>query len=492
MSFTGFGPNEKRPHRPSNRALAFALAVVLPLLASLLTARFHALQGVPFALHFVAMAVVATFGGFAPAILSIAISAEANHFLLPHQVLGAGSIVLLRPLFLIISAALISLFTSGSRRSAAALEDALNQLQEQAAALIESQQASKCASWTYDSRDRTRWYPGGYEVFGIPFTELEKLPSPIPLIWPEDQPRVTAEVRRMVAERRPLLVEYRVLWPNGELHWSEARGNPHEGDPHLWRGITYDITERKLAEHALVRSEKLAAMGRIASTIAHEINNPLEAVTNLLYLARKDPRLTPDTDEHLATAERELARVGEITRLALGFIRTSAERRDMEIADGMEDVLALFRHRFETRNVAIDRHYEPGVIVHIAPQELRQIATNLISNALDACRQPHPRIAVCICREEGRAVLCVEDNGSGIAEAHLHRVFDPFFTTKDDTGTGIGLWVTRELVEKAGGTIAVRSGDLPNGTRTSFRIEFPLCAAPAAEVQAEASTSALF
>jgi PAS domain S-box-containing protein len=490
MSFTGFGPNERRPRRPSNRAIAFALAVVFPVLSSVLTARFHVLQTVPFALHFISMAVIATFGGFAPAILAVVVSAEANHFLLPHRLLGTGPIVLLRPLFLIVSAAVISVFTRGSRRSAAALEDALNELQEQTSALIESQQASKCASWTYDSRDRTRWFPGGYEVFGIPFAELEKLPSPIALVWPEDQAQVIAAVKKMVSERKPLLVEYRVLWPNGELHWSEARGNPHPGDPHLWRGITFDITDRKLAEQALVRSEKLAAMGRIASTIAHEINNPLEAVTNLLYLARRDPCLNPDTEEHLATAERELARVGEITRLALGFIRNSAERREIEIADGIEDVLALFRHRFEMRNVAVDRQYEPGVVVHIAPQELRQIATNLISNALDASRPPDARIVIRIGREESSALLFVEDNGSGIAASHLHRIFDPFFTTKDDTGTGIGLWVTRELVEKAGGTIAVKSGDLPGGTRTSFRIELPLCDSSVAEIRAEASQHA--
>jgi len=482
MSFTGFGPNQNRPHRPSNRAIAFAFAVVLPLVSSLLTARYHALQIVPFALHFVSMAVVAVLGGFAPAILSIVISAEANHLLLPHHILGTGAIVILRPLILVLSAAIISFFTSGSRRSAAALETALDKLQEQSAALIEAQQSSKCASWTYDSRDRTRWYPGGYEVFGIPLAELEKLPSPIVLIWPEDQPVVLAAVKKMVANREPLLVEYRVLWPNGELHWSEARGNPHEDDPHLWRGITFDVTDRKLAELALIRSEKLAAIGRLASTIAHEINNPLEAVTNLLFLARKDPLLSLETDHHLATAERELARVGGITRLALGFIRTTAESRDLDIVDGIEDVLTLFRHRFEMRNVTVDRQYEAGVAVRIAPHELRQIATNLISNALDASPRTGARIAIRIGREDGRAVLLIEDNGSGIAEPHLQRIFEPFFTTKDDTGTGIGLWVTRELVEKNGGNITVKSGDLPSGNRTSFRIEFPLCPAPAAEI----------
>ena len=434
MSIAGFGRSGKRHGRPSNRAISFALAVVLPVAASLITSRVEVLHSLPFSLHFVAMAVVATFGGFYPAVFCVLLSNVVNYYLLPPPPSTSPSTIVLRALIMIVSAAAIGALTRGLRSSAAALEIALARLQEQSNALIESQQASKCASWTLDSKGRTRWYPGGYELFGIPYAELENLPSPLSLVWPEDHPSVLAAVKKMTEEGSPLLVEFRVLWPNGEFHWCEARGNPHETDPHLWRGVTFDITERKLAELALIRSEKLAAMGRLASTIAHEINNPLEAVTNLLYLARRDDSLLPDTEEHLAVAERELARIAEITRLALGFIRTSAVRRDVEVIDGVEDVLAIFRHRFEMKDVRIDRDYEPDVTVNIAPQELRQIATNLISNALDAASPPDGRIAIRIFREQDCAVLLVEDNGSGISESHLHRIFDPFFSTKDDTG----------------------------------------------------------
>lgn len=484
MSFVGLWRRNQHLGGPSNRVVAFALAVALPFASSLVTARVEALHTIPFALSFVSMAIIASYGGLFPALLSVALSTVANHYLLPAP--GAPSVALLvgRPVSLVVSAVVISLMTNGLRRSAAALTVALAKLKEQSSALVESQQASKCASWTYDTRDRTRWYPGGYEVFGIPFDELERLRSQVDLIWPEDQPAVREAIKHMLEGRGPLLIEYRVLWPNGELHWSEARGTPHESDPHVWRGVTFDITDRKLSELALIRSEKLAAMGRLASTIAHEINNPLEAVTNLLYLARRDTSLRSDTEQHLAMAERELARIGEITRLALGFIRISAARRDVEVVDGVEDVLSLFRHRFDMKNIHIERHYEPGVTVNIAPQELRQIATNLISNALDAASPPTALVRIQVCRHEQVAVLLVEDNGSGIADAHLPRVFEPFFSTKDDTGTGIGLWVTRELVEKNGGRISVQSGDLPGGVRTSFRIEFPACPADAGLRQA--------
>ncbi len=461
--------------RPSARTMAYGMAVTLPAVASFVTFRYPPLHAVPFALHYMAMALVAVLGGLFPALLSVAISTVATFILLPephgssHDLL----VMLFRPSVLVASAIVISLMTRGQRHAAVALRIAHDTLREQAVALSDSQQASKCAAWTYIEGDRTRWYPGGYEVFGIPMVELEAMASPIPLIWSEDQPTVVAAVRRMVAERSSLRIEYRVLFPSGELHWSEARGNPIEGQTGLWRGVTFDITERKLAEAALIRSEKLAAMGRLASTIAHEINNPLEAVTNLLYLARTDVSLSPSTDNHLAVAEHELARVAEIARLALGFIRTSAKPRDLDIASTIDDVLALFRHRFESRNARLELSLESSVMVFIAPQELRQIATNLISNALDAAQGTHAWIGVHVRVEGDRAVLVVEDNGSGIAPGHLHRVFDPFFTTKEDTGTGIGLWITRELAEKNGGAITLESGELGNGVRTRFRVEFP-------------------
>jgi|GEM_PF-975147 len=486
----------------SNRHKAFVLAVVLPAVAALATYNYPPLRALPFALHYMAMAMVATLGGFFPALLSVALSTGATFILLPepHGTAHTLLVMLLRPLVLLASAVVITLVTRNQRRAAAALEVALATLREQSVALTDSQHASKCAAWTYIQGDRTRWYPGGYEVFGIPTAELEAMTSPIPLIWPDDQPIVRAAVGRMVAERSSLRVEYRVLFPDGEIHWSEARGNPIEGQPGLWRGVTFDITERKLAEAALVNSEKLAAVGRLASSIAHEINNPLEAVTNLLYLARADRSLSPATFDYLDVADRELARVTEIARLALGFIRTSAQPRDLKIVDVVEDVLALFRHRFEMRNVQIDRQYQPGVLVRIVPHQLRQIATNLISNALDASSPGNPassaRVTILVLLEadrEGRqrAVFQVDDTGTGIAPAHLHRIFEPFFTTKEDTGTGIGLWVTRDLVEKNGGTISVRSGGLPNGVRTSFRVELPACPVPVAAIQAEPSVSAV-
>jgi signal transduction histidine kinase len=165
--------------------------------------------------------------------------------------------------------------------------------------------------------------------------------------------------------------------------------------------------------------------------------------------------------------------------LTLGFVRTSAATDETEIADVVNEVLSIFNHRFETKGVRVERRYEPDVTITIAPHELRQIVTNLIANAADAVGIEHAWIRIRIAREGEKAVLEVADNGEGIDPIHLPRIFEAFFSTKEEVGTGIGLWVTRELVEKNGGHIFAESNTeqvLPSGATTQFRVEFPVTA----------------
>jgi PAS domain S-box-containing protein len=380
----------------------------------------------------------------------------------------------------VLAAATVIAFTAGRRRrSEHRLDAAMAELRDRTESLVASLNASKCASWTFnmDSGSSPRWYSGSYQVFGRPFAELERLDSLASLLHPDDQSRMPELVQLMQTTTDPIVWEYRATWPNGETHWLEMRATRIPGKGILWRGLTVDITERKLAEAALLRSEKLAAMGRLASTVAHEINNPLESVTNLLYLARTDDALSPTTRSYLATAEQELARLGDITRLTLGFVRNGVVPTDIEIAVIVEEVLAIFRHRLESKGILLERDFQPGVQIHIAAHELRQILTNLISNAVDALNPStsgkSSRIAIRIAADADSVQLEVEDNGSGIAQSELSRIFDPFFTTKHDVGTGIGLWVTHELVTTNGGRISVESGDLPSAMKTRFRIDFP-------------------
>jgi PAS domain S-box-containing protein len=471
-------------NRRSRTVLAYLLAFILPALCATANVHYAPLRVVPFALYFFSVALVATIGGFPPAFVAFVCSLVFRYYALatvfkdraihPVDILGA--------LLLFLCTLVISLVNQDRRRSSEELEAALAELQERTDALVDSLHSSKCASSVIDIQGDgvVRWYGGSYQVFGRPFREIESLDSLRALLHPDDQTSFPGIIDHMRTSWEPIIFEHRTVWPDGETHWLEFRGTRVRDTPHHWRGVTVDITDRKLAEFALLRSEKLAAMGRLASTVAHEINNPLESVTNLLYLARGDRSLSSQTQSYLSTAELELARLGNITRLTLGFVRNSVAGQTILIADAIEDVLSIFRHRYEMKKIHVERQFQDDVFITIASHELRQIATNLISNALDAFTGPDSRVLVSITRDDATAVLTIEDNGVGIPEAQLSRIFDPFFTTKDDVGTGIGLWVTKELIEKNSGQISVRSGTLPNGMKTSFRVEFPIAVTVAA------------
>jgi len=471
----------------TRRSAWFVLALLLPSLSAFLTTHVQVLSHVSFTMFFLATVLIATLGGLAPSLTAAALVVVITFFV-PLSDRPAGFFVrdIPRDLLLFFAAIMISLISDSRRRYAAELRIALRELRERSDDLVASLNSSRCAVWTMDMDTslNARWYSGSYPVYGRPFRELEAMPSVVPLVHPEDQASISGVFEEMRSTPGPIVFEYRVIWPNSEIHWLEMRCNRSDGPGRRWRGVTVDITERKLAEAALLRSEKLAAMGRLASTVAHEINNPLEAVTNLLYLARAGGNDETETQEYLASADRELARLSNITRLTLGFVRTSGMVVDTDIAEIVDDVLSLLQHRLETKNVRVERQYQPGVSICIAPHELRQIATNLIANAADAVGFDDGYIAIRILSEDGVGALLVEDNGGGIDESLLPRIFEPFFSTKDEVGTGIGLWVTKELVEKNGGRVVVTS-DKASGddatspsraadARTSFRVEFPL------------------
>jgi len=247
------------------------------------------------------------------------------------------------------------------------------------------------------------------------------------------------------------------------------------------------------AQEALRRSEKLAVTGRLAASIAHEINNPLEAVTNLLYLMR----VTPDAEQakkYLGDAEQELARVAEIAKQTLRFYREPNHPVDTEVAGVLRSVLVLYNSRLAAANIAVqveDRSNAATVLA--SPGELRQVIANIVGNAVDAMRRGG-RLRIRIASLTGvdgkaRVRLTIADTGSGIPSALLPAIFEPFVTTKGETGTGLGLWVTGEIVRRNGWTIQVRSRCGPNQSGTAFSVAMPLrtvLAAPAPMIEAVA------
>jgi PAS domain S-box-containing protein len=225
--------------------------------------------------------------------------------------------------------------------------------------------------------------------------------------------------------------------------------------------IARDITENKKMEQALRVTEKLAAAGRLAATVAHEINNPLEAVTNFIYLAKINPALPAKVRDYLDCADQELSRVAHITRQTLGFYRGSSRPAWLQLSSIVDDVYTVYQRKLENKSIAFDKRIDPDVRVFAVQGEVNQVLSNLMANAIDAS-PPDSRVSVRAHTTAGRdgqpvARVLVADRGQGISPEHKQSLFAPFFTTKKDVGTGLGLWITRELVQKAGGSIRVRS-----------------------------------
>jgi PAS domain S-box-containing protein len=254
------------------------------------------------------------------------------------------------------------------------------------------------------------------------------------------------------------------------------------GQPEAMLGTVIDITDRKQAQEALLRAEKLAAVGRLAASMAHEINNPLEAVTNTLFLARTHPEVTPVLRELLQVAEQELSRVASITRQTLGFFRGASEPATSSVADILEDALALYETKIRARNIRLVKQVRFNGSVHARPRELRQAFSNLVANSLDAVPDGGDLMVRVSRGRDWRTgmpgiTVTVADSGLGIEPQHRKRIFEPFFTTKRDTGTGLGLWLTREIVLRHSGRIRFRTNSRPGRSGTTISIFLPTASA---------------
>lgn len=270
-----------------------------------------------------------------------------------------------------------------------------------------------------------------------------------------------------------------------------------------WVGaVIVETTERKNSEEALRKTEKLAAAGRLAASIAHEINNPLEAITNLLYLLRLEPSLDRNAQGYVESAQYEVSRVSEMTQQTLRFYRQSTFPALSNIPEVLESVLSLLQGKMQSQHIEVFRDFGSDVDLFCFSGEIRQLFANLVSNAIDAMpgggslRLKVRRSRSWLDGASGVRVF-VEDNGVGMSEETRRRIFEPFFTTKEDTGTGLGLWVSEEIVRKHSGSMKVMSrmrglfpsqSNLANGT--VFMIFFPENGVAASQLPAEPASAA--
>jgi PAS domain S-box-containing protein len=300
-------------------------------------------------------------------------------------------------------------------------------------------------------------------------------------VHPDDLERCWRTYSSSFDERMHFSMEYRLRRADGEYCWIMDNGVPliaPDGTFSGYIGGCIDVTERKLAENALVRSEKLAAMGRLAGIIAHEINNPLEAISNAFFLLKDHSSLDQEARHYAELAQQELTRVTHITKQTLSFYRESQEPVPVSIFEVLDNVLELQSRRLKASGVELDKQFRSGFLVQGYPNELKQVFLNLIANAIEAMKDGgRLRIRVDEQVEErtGRRGVRVSicDTGSGIDPKHAKRIFEPFFTTKEAKGTGLGLWISRGIIQKYDGTIRFRSLHSATGQATCFSVFVP-------------------
>ncbi len=234
-----------------------------------------------------------------------------------------------------------------------------------------------------------------------------------------------------------------------------------------------------MAEHAALMNERLAATGRMAHTIAHEINNPLEAITNLIFLLRNPKTQSKEANEYLEAADAEVARVSRITKQILTFHREAASPVCVDLALLMEDVLALNNQEIVEQQLTLHKEWSYGICVEGFPAQLRQVFSNIVRNAIDAskkCGEIRIRISHSFLGQDARepgARVTVADRGSGIPRRNISKVFDAFFTTKELKGTGVGLWLSSNIVQEHRGRIQLRSTTSPPISGTSVSVLLP-------------------
>ena len=322
------------------------------------------------------------------------------------------------------------------------------------------------------------------EIVGMPAEEV--LGRTLTEIAPIEGLR---EMFEQVAEGSPIrnqLLEGELPTRPGEYRFWNVNYFPvynADGSIQAITAASLEITQQKKAEAALIQSEKLAAVGRLASSISHEINNPLEAITNLLYLINLSGELPESLKPYVRTAQDELGRVSQIVTQTLRFHRQAVRATRVSAADLVDSVLMLYQGRLANSNIKVDARYTTSKTLLCFESDMRQVLNNLIANAIDAMRQRGGRLVVRAhettyrlasgARERQGIRITIADTGHGIPKAARAHVFEPFYTTKDLNGTGLGLWISAGIVNRHQGRLSFRSTEHAVHHGTVFSLFLP-------------------
>jgi len=323
--------------------------------------------------------------------------------------------------------------------------------------------------------------PIAEELTGVKMREGQGQPvrKVFPIFHEQTRKPVENPVARVLEMGRVMgLANHTVLQhADGHMIPIEDSAAPIYDDQHKLRGVVMvfrDVTAEKQAQDVMRKAEKLAAAGRLAATVAHEINNPLEAVCNLIYIVKNTASLPQEAAGYLHMAEQELDRVSHITRQTLGFYRDSSEAGPVHVRSVIESVLKLYENKIQSKSIAVELDLAECPLVHGMHGELKQLVANLVSNAADAVSKGGKiRIATspASLENEKGVEIKVADNGPGVPVENRTHIFEPFFTTKEDVGTGLGLWVCKEIAERHGGKVQLslsKDGGLGGAVFTVF------------------------
>jgi len=428
----------------------------------------------PFAIFLLAVVASAQFLGFGPAVLCAGLSMLAIDYFVydpPHSFSVHTTDLARLGVF-----SVISLLAASVARQRSQAELRADETRRQLATIVES---SEDAIYSTELNGKiTSWNRGAEELYGHPADDV--MGKSIALVIPPER-AYEFQTNLGQLENGERIPPYRTdrMKRDGARVAVMLSLSPIRDERGAVIGassIVRDITAQTRAEEALRRNEKLANAGRLTALIAHEINNPLEAVTNLIYLARQDPSRA---DQHLQMAEREVQRIADIVQQTLGFVRDAAVAAPLNVSATLGDVMQMYEARFNAMSIQTKVEIGDGDEISGSSGELRQLFSNLIANAIDAVGEggrlrlrvrhvhswtPHPQTGVRV---------TIADNGTGIRAEDRPRLFEPFFTTKEKTGTGLGLWLSESIARKHGGSIRLRSSTKPGRSGTTFTVFLP-------------------
>lgn len=357
------------------------------------------------------------------------------------------------------------------------------ELRERSEMLKIAREVNGMGLWAWDMlKGSIHWSDEMDRMAGREPGSVSRVPSEwLQLIDPKDRKRIKRAWVETCGSGKDFHEQFRLNWPDGSQHWLESEGKGQrnkEGRMTRVVGVLTDITRRKLTEEAMLRTEKLAVAGRLAAAMAHEINNPLEAVENLLYLISVAEN-TEAAHVYARKALDEVMRVSMVTQQTLKFHRQTGAPTNNYLSEILTAVLTLFHAKLRAAGIESQVRTVREEKVLCMPSELRHLFANLVSNAIDAMPQGGRlviRLRPSHDWRDGKTAgmrMTFVDTGIGMSRATMRRVFEPFFTTKAETGTGLGMWVVAQLAERRHGDVRVWSTQRSGGSGTAFSVFLP-------------------